>query len=115
MDFEFQKEWREAIAPLNEQFGEDLDLDTVVYLIGVQELGKGFQKFSKDEKLDVIHVGVCSLLEPYGYYSYEGTDQDGWPHFTREEKLPYLKDDDQERLMKEAIINYIRTQQPFSV
>jgi hypothetical protein len=114
MDFEFEKEWREAIRPFVDRFGEDLDLDTVVFLIGVQELGHGFKKFSKDEKLDVIHVGVCTLLEPYGYYSFEGKDNEGWPHFERKEKLPHLSEDDQERLMKEAIINYIRTQQPFS-
>lgn len=114
MDFEFEKEWRDVIAPMKAQFGEDLDLDTIVFLIGVQELGQGFKEFSKDEKLDVIHIGTCALLEPYGYYSYEGTDREGWPHFAREKKLPHLKEADQERLMKEAVINYIRTQQPFS-
>lgn len=111
MDFEFDKEWREAIRPLKNQFGEDLELDTILFIIGVQELGQGFRKFTKDEKLDVIHIAVCTLLEPFGYYRFEGVDPDGWPHFERLEKLPHLDDEEQERLMKEAVINYIHQQQ----
>ncbi|MAX81892.1 MAG: hypothetical protein CL843_17140 [Crocinitomicaceae bacterium] len=114
MDLEFEKEWREAIAPLEAQFGGDLEMDAILFLIGIQELGKGMQPFSKDQKLDVIHIAVCTLLEPYGYYEYVGDDKDGWPHFDRTQKLPHLKGKDQERLMKEAVINYIRTQQLFS-
>ena len=106
MDFEFEKIWKATLSEASENFGEDLDLNSLIFLIGVQELNKGFVKLEKQEKLEVMHVAVCSLLEPYGYYEYVGLDKDGWPHFESKEKLPALKKDAQERLIKESIIQY---------
>ena len=83
MDYQFEKEWLEVQKRIERQFGEDVDLQGILYIIGVQELGKGFLKFKKDEKVDLMHVAICTLLEPYGYYRYEGRDDDGWPHFDR--------------------------------
>jgi hypothetical protein len=28
-----------------------------------------------------MHIAVCTLLMPSGYYELEGKDSDGWPHF----------------------------------
>lgn len=53
-----------------------------------------------------MHVAICKLLEPYGYYSYEGVEQDGWPHFTINEQLPPLSAEQQHHLIKEAIVEY---------
>lgn len=111
MEEGLEKDWQEAIHFFEARFGPDLDLEGILFIIGVQELGKGFRTFSKDEKLDVLHVAVCTLLEPYEYYTYQGTDSEGWPHFEREQKLPFLKGQEQDLLMKEAIVNYIRTAQ----
>src|SRR5690606_39403150 len=61
--------------------GEELDLDAIIFLVGVQELGMGFRKFKKDEKVNLMHIAICRVLEPYGYYEYEGRDADGWPHY----------------------------------
>jgi hypothetical protein len=83
-----------------------MDLQAVLFLIGVQELGQGYRKFKKDEKVDLMHVALCTLLEPYGYYEYEGRDEQGWPHFSPVDKLPALDASQQERLVKEAAINY---------
>lgn len=106
MDFEFEKIWNDTLAMASESFGEKLDLNSLIFLIGVQELNKGFISLEKQQKLEVMHVAVCTLLEPYGYYEYVGLDKDGWPHFDAPEKLPALKKDAQERLIKEAIIGY---------
>jgi hypothetical protein len=100
-------EWENLLRSLEPQFG-DLDMQGVIFLIGVQELGKGYQKFKKDEKLEVIHVGICTLLETYGHYEFIGRDQDGWPHWKINEKLPPLKPLQQELLMKEAILEYFK-------
>lgn len=91
---------------MEKRFGQPLDLQALLFLIGVNELGQGPRRLNKDQKIDVIHIAVCHLLAPYGYYEYTGTDKDGWPHYVRSEKLPKLMADEQERLMKEAIINY---------
>ena len=109
MDIDKLKDWWEAKKFFEEKFGEDQTIDSILFLIGIQELGKGFKKFTKDQKLDIIHIAVCTLLEPYGYYTFEGNDNDGWPHFSRNTKLPNLKGMEQEKLIKEAIVNYTRT------
>jgi hypothetical protein len=108
MDYQFEKEWLEVQKRIERQFGEDVDLQGILYIIGVQELGKGFLKFKKDEKVDLMHVAICTLLEPYGYYRYEGRDDDGWPHFDRLEHLPHLEAEEQERLIKRAIVSYFK-------
>ncbi len=102
-----KKEWETLLKNLSEKFGE-LDLQAIIFLIGVQELGKGYQKFKKDEKLEVMHVAICTLLEAYGYYEFIGRDADGWPHWKANEKLPPLKPGQQEVLMKEAIVEYFK-------
>jgi hypothetical protein len=86
--------------------GEILDLDAIIYLIGVQELGKFKRVFAKDEKVNLMHIAICRLLEPYGYYEFEYFDKDGWPHYKVKEELPPLKAGEQTILMKDAIVNY---------
>ena len=93
---------------LSDQFsqGEDLDLDAIIYLIGVQELGQVHRKFQKDEKLNLMHIAICRLLEPYGYYEFDYFDREGWPHYKVREELPALRAGEQSVLMKEAIVQY---------
>ena len=83
-----------------------MELDAIIYLIGVQELGQVHRKFKKDHKLDLMHIAICTLLEPYGYYEFDYFDEDSWPHFKVKEELPSLKAGEQSVLMKEAIVNY---------
>lgn len=103
---ELNLRWAEVIKKLNFKFDQDFELDGVLFLIGIQELGKGYIKLNKDQKMDVIHIAVCHLLSNYGYYEYVGRDEDGWPHFTATEELPFLKPMQQHKLIKEAIIDY---------
>lgn len=106
MDFEFEKKWKETLSQASAQFGETLDLNSLLFLIGLQELNLGYIKLNKEQKLDVMHVAICRLLESFGYYKFEGTDADGWPHYSLVEKLPAISKAQQERLIKEAIIEY---------
>jgi hypothetical protein len=108
MDFEFQKNWRETCKKASELLGweETLDVASLLFLIGVQELGQGYREFKKDEKVNLMHVAICTLLSPFGYYELTGRDQDDWPHFDKKKELPPLSSADQDRLIKEAIIQY---------
>ncbi len=108
MNFELEKNWRETVEKVSEHFGESLDMQSILFMIGVQELNKGFQKLSKDKKVDVMHIAVCSVLEPAGYYEFLGRDEDGWPHYENIKKLPNLNDKEQDSMMKEAIIEYFQ-------
>lgn len=106
MDFEFEYKWKATIEIASERFDEQLDLQAILFLIGVQEFGLSQKRFSKSEKVDLMHVAICSLLEPYGYYTSAGRDADGWPHFTKNYELPFLEPKEQELLVKKAIIEY---------
>ena len=101
-----EKQWKELLNSLNSQFDGDLDLQAVLFLIGVQELGKGRVKYSKDQKLELMHIAICTLLEPFGYYNFAGHDQDGFPHWELNEQLPPLSPGQQMALMKESILDY---------
>ena len=107
-DIQLKERWETLVNQLSDQFsrGENLDLDAIIYLIGVQELGKIHQEYKKDEKLNLMHIAICRLLEPYGFYEFDYVDADGWPHYTVKEQLPSLKAGEQSVLMKEAIVNY---------
>ena len=107
-DEQLKIRWEQVEKKLSYQFadGEKLELDAIIYLIGLQELGQVHRKFKKDHKLDLMHIAICRLLEPYGYYEFEFFDDDGWPHYKKVENLPQLKAGEQQVLMKEAIVQY---------
>lgn len=107
-DEQLKERWDLVVKKLSDQFadGEKLDLDAIIYLIGVQELGQFDRKFKKDHKIDLMHIAICKLLSPYGYYEFDFVDEDGWPHYKVNEKLPTLKAGEQSVLMKDAIVNY---------
>lgn len=100
--------WDELVEKLTQQFseGDELSLDSIIYLIGVQELGQGKKQFKKDEKVNLMHIAICKLLEPYGYYEFDFFDNEGWPHYRIVSNLPNLKPGEQTVLMKEAVIHY---------
>jgi hypothetical protein len=107
-DTQLKERWEKLVNILSDQFsqGEDLDLDAIIYLIGVQELGQIHREFKKDEKLNLMHIAICRLLEPYGFYEFDFYDEERWPHYRVKEELPPLKAGEQSVLMKEAIVNY---------
>ena len=107
-DQQLKDRWDEVVEKLSNQFadGDPLELDSIIYLIGVQELGQIHESYKKDEKLNLMHIAICKLLEPYGFYEFDYVDDDGWPHYKVKEQLPFLKAGEQSILMKEAIVNY---------
>lgn len=107
-DEQLKERWSTLQTKLSARFadGELLDLDAIIYLIGIQELGQPHKKFKKDHKLDLMHIAICRLLQPYGYYELEYVDEEGWPHYRILEALPALKAGEQSVLMKEAIVQY---------
>lgn len=107
-DEKLKEQWEMVSQKISQQFGdgEMIDLEGIIYLIGVQELGNFKKKFKKDDKVNLMHIAICRLLEPYGYYEFSHFDEDGWPHYTVKEELPPLKAGEQSVLMKEAIVHY---------
>jgi hypothetical protein len=106
-DLELHRKWAYLMSHLEKQVGKrPKDLNNVLYLIGIQELGKGVKDFSKEEKQDLMHIAVCRVLSIQGFYELEGLDEDGWPHWIPTSKLPKLNLVEQEILLKTYIIEY---------
>ncbi|MFT4752535.1 MAG: hypothetical protein ACI85Q_000067 [Salibacteraceae bacterium] len=105
-----EEEWQEAKSKFESIFGEGLEMDGILFLIGVQELGKGFRVFEKDEKMNLMHIAACKLLEPFKYYSFSHRDDEGWPHYTQSETMPGISKKEQDKLLKQAVIIYSRTE-----
>ena len=107
-DEQLKQRWELVTKKLSDQFadGDPLDLDAIIYLIGIQELGQLDRSFKKEQKLDLMHIAICKVLSPYGYYELDFVDEEGWPHYKAKEALPFLKAGEQSVLMKEAIVNY---------
>ena len=105
-----KEDWENVVSQIAEKFGEgeQLNLDAIIYLIGVQELGQGAIEFKKDDKLNLMHIAICRLLEPFGYYEFDFFDEEGWPHYKTIEELPNLKTGEQTVLMKEAVVLYFK-------
>lgn len=103
-----ESDWNLVSKKLKELYGEEPQIDGILFLIGVQELGMGYKKFKKDDKLAVMHIAICTLLEPYGFYEFVGRDEDGWPHWNIKENIPHLDSKQQNKLMTEAIVDYFR-------
>ncbi len=106
---DLQTRWWNLEARLVERFGKKPDMETLLFLIGIQELGDVRRKFSKEEKQDLMHIAVCSLFRQSGFYELEGTDKDGWPHFRQLKALPVMELIEQENFLKDHILLYFES------
>jgi hypothetical protein len=107
---DLQQRWWNLEASLVERFGKKPDMDAILYLIGLQEVQLFKEKITKEQKQDLMHVAVCTILIPGGYYELLGRDDDGWPHFQQIKELPSLDLRDQENLLKDYILFYFDQQ-----
>ena len=104
---DLQQRWWNLEAKLVERFdGKKPDLETILFLIGIQEYGKIKEKFTKEQKQDLMHVAICSLLAQSGFYEVEGVDDDGWPHFKQLKPMPVMDTITQENFLKDHILLY---------
>jgi hypothetical protein len=106
-DFEQERRWERLMQKLGNTIGKKpTDLKAVLFLIGVQELGRGAQKFTKEEKQDLMHIAICRVLSSSGYYVLEGLDEAGWPHWKPQKKVPHFDVIEQEKLLKLHVMDY---------
>ncbi|MEP6947873.1 MAG: hypothetical protein ABI863_01300 [Ginsengibacter sp.] len=103
---DLQSRWWKLEEKFMNKFGKKPDVEAILFLIGIQEIGKFKKKFSKEQKQDLMHVAVCSLLSQSGYYKVEGHDDDGWPHFLQLKPLPQYNMIEQENFLKDHILLY---------
>lgn len=106
-DLDFDRRWQGLMNALQQHVGKKpKDLNGVLFLIGVQELGVGSKVFSKEEKQDLLHIAICKVLSLSGYYVLDGLDKEGWPHWKLVKKLPHFDLLEQEKLLKMHVLEY---------
>jgi len=106
---DLQQRWWNLEAKLVERFGKKPDMEAILFLIGIQELGQLREKFTKEQKQDLMHVAICSLLSQSGYYELEKTDEEGWPHFKQLKPMPVMDTVQQENFLKDHILLYFQS------
>ncbi|NMM46995.1 hypothetical protein [Marinigracilibium pacificum] len=115
-DLDLERSWQSLLKEIEKSVGKKpADLNSVLFLIGVHELGKGPKRFSKEQKQDLMHIAICKVLSLSGYYELEGIDEDGWPHWKIIKKLPHFDLLEQEKLLKINIIDYFNSELGFNI
>jgi hypothetical protein len=105
---DLQVRWFALEGKLMERFGKKPDVESILFLIGIQELGDIKEKFTKEQKQDLMHIAICTVLAPSGYYELERVDEDGWPHFKQLKPMPELAAFEQEAFLKDHILLYFQ-------
>ncbi|MFY0600948.1 MAG: hypothetical protein JXR03_14835 [Cyclobacteriaceae bacterium] len=113
-DLDLEVNWQKLLRRLEAEIGKKpKDLNAVLFLIGVQELGRGAKNFSKEEKQDLMHIATCKILSLSDFYELEGLDEEGWPHWKVKREVPHFDLVEQEKLLKMHIIEYFKKELNF--
>ena len=109
-DWELDFEWLRVQHIVRKSLRRDTlpDLNMVLFLIGIQELGRWRKNFSKEEKQDLMHIAVCRLLGYDGIFEFAGRDADGWPHWRQVREMPAQSTLEQEKLLKTRAVQYFK-------
>jgi len=97
--------WYKVVFGLKKQFGKKPDMNGILFLIGMRELGQT-REFSKDEKMDLFHIATCKLLSYDGYFEYTHTDEEGWPHYEIVGQPAYKDLLSQEYYLRKLVVRY---------
>lgn len=107
---DLQTRWWKLEERFMEHFGKKPDLETILMLIGMQELRSSKKRFSKEQKQDLMHIAVCTVLSQSGYYTLVKHDRQGWPHFEQTRELPGYNIAEQENFLKDHVLLYFDEQ-----
>lgn len=103
-------EWLQVRHTVKDALGKDElpSMNAVLFMVGIQELGRWKKQYTKEEKQDLMHIAICRLLSYDGYYEFAGRDADGWPHWNPIKIIPEQGVKAQETLLKEKIVQYFQ-------
>lgn len=102
----FALRWYEVRNRVKEQFGQRPDINAMLFVIGMNEVGVVKEKWEKEEKQDLMHVAICKLFSSEGYFNFIGNDEDGWPQYEVVQNIPKLVLKEQDELLKQKIVEY---------
>lgn len=98
--------WPELCEALSKQFNLDVDLNGVLFLVGVRERGLTLQPFTKEEKLNLINLGSCILYLEMGLLDKTGIDPEGWPVFKQKALALSIPEERKHKILQECALKY---------
>jgi len=100
--------WNELCEHLGKQIGIEVDLNGVLFLIGIRERGLAFQPFSKEEKMSLINLGSCTLYHEMGLIEKCGTDEEGWSLFKQKALAPVIPEERKYKVLQDCALLYFK-------
>lgn len=100
--------WDRLQRWIQQRFGrQGAGIEPILFLIGIQERGQGYEpKLAKEAKQDLIMEGTYHAFAALGFYEQVGMEEDGAWIWERVVTLPKLSVEEQEKLLRLAILHY---------
>lgn len=111
MEETIKDKWFKIRNLIETVFNKTPDLSAILYIIGMRELGLPRTKFSKEEKVRLMHIATCRVLSTSEHYKLIGADDQGWPVWELVNKLPNQDMLEQEMYLRHHIINYFEEEE----
>jgi hypothetical protein len=111
MSTDTNEKWKFILAELEKQFNKKLDMNALLLIIGIRELGSLKDEFTKEEKVRLMHIAVCRLFSKSGYYELMGVNIKGWPEWKKLKDLPFIDVFEQESLIRQHIVDYFEEEE----
>lgn len=107
-DAQLESDWQRTLAWLKARFERDPGMEGILFLIGIQSQGRGYQrKLKKEKKQDLIMEGTYCAFETLGIYHRVGADPEGnWIWEPTIPRIPKLPLEQQEKLLRLAVVRY---------
>jgi hypothetical protein len=105
---EHAQEWRVLLDYLEQKFAKKPDMNGVLFLVGLNVLGLGPDDFTKEQKQDIMHIGICELLSFAEFYEFKGRDKQGWPHYSLLRSPQGMSLAEQEAVLRSCAVQYFR-------
>lgn len=102
------QDWDTLSQALEQRFKKKLNLEAILLLIGMQEMNLYKKGIKKETKVDLMHIGLCKLLEEEGYYEKVDTDEEGWPIYELKKPLPDLSLASQVYFIQSKMVEYFK-------
>lgn len=103
--------WDNLVSFLHESYNIDKNLLSVLFLIGIHETGKGFGKFTQDEKTAIVKHAQFLILSRENFYFRISKNEKSLPVWAQNPNRPLPTDNVLEKLLKSLILDYFNEKQ----
>lgn len=103
-------QWTKVQQFVKKRFGKEMDIKSILFILGLNELNNKKDDYTKEEKMDLMNIGFCRIASLSGYFQITGEDKDGWPKWEQRKAVPKMNTKDQESFIKEHIIRHFEAE-----